>query len=111
MAPFRPRLPAVRPRRGVIGLAGARAVAGIGAVALAGGGIAAGRAGRPEPVVDTGAVRVAGVLVGALRPRIPAVRPRRGVIGLADTRAAAGVRRVALAGRRIAAGRARRLAP
>src|SRR5207249_6537316 len=92
------------------GLAGARAVAGIGAVARAGGMISTGRAGRLEPVVDTCAVGVAGVLVGALRPSIPAVRPRRGVVGLAGTRAVAGIGAVARAGGVISTGRARRLA-
>src|SRR2546427_2913333 len=52
-----------------------------------------------------GAGAVAGVLVDALRARITAIRPRGDVVGLAGTRAVAGVRVVALAGGRIAAGR------
>src|SRR5437867_1905035 len=87
----------------MVGLAGARAVAGVGAVALAGRRIAARRAGGLEPVVVAGAGAVAGVLVDALGARITAVGPRGDMVGLADARTVAGVGAVALAGRRITA--------
>src|SRR5206468_1176335 len=106
---LRPRVAAVRAGRDVVGLAGARVVARVGRVALAGRRVTAGGPGRLEPVVRTGARAGAGILVHALRPGIATVRSSGDMVRLADARAVACVGVVALAQRRIAAGGPSRL--
>src|SRR5438093_1000996 len=88
---LRSRIAAVGPCSDMVGQAGARAVAGVGAVALAGRRITARGPGGLEPVVVAGAGAVAGVLVDALASRIAAVGPRGDVVRQAGPRAVAGV--------------------
>src|SRR5439155_441465 len=70
--------------------------------------IAAGRARQLEAVVVTGPAQ-AGVLIGALRARVAAESAVGLVVDLTGACAVAGVGVVALAARRITAGRTRRL--